>query len=244
MATLLLEQLLIPLVGWTLSIAAARALGVDVDWLGVAACILGVFAAYRLDHVLDRSDGVFSTAARRDLAAIAAASGLLLGIALVKPTLFVPLAALGALGLFYVPLKRFVPKNLLTASAWAVCVVMLSLDLSPFGEAHWMATAMIFFLVLGNATLCDLPDIERDRQNQVMALVAALGHRRGGRIGALAAGIALVFALALGAASFAVPATLYIAIGLFGAQAVASHPKQRWLLDAVLVLPGPISFFA
>jgi 4-hydroxybenzoate polyprenyltransferase len=244
MAIEIFKRILIPLVGWTLSIASARAVGASVDWLGLGACILGIFSAYRLDHVLDRPGGLLAAEARQELGVIAAAALLLLGIALAQPSLFAPLAVLGALGVFYIPLKKFIPKNLLTASAWAVCIVTLSLQLTPLSREHAMATALIFFLVLSNATLCDLPDIERDREDKVVGLVPAFGTRTGGRIAAAAACTSLVIAAALESAAFAIPCAVYIVLGAGFSTSVASHPKQRWLLDAVLVLPGPISLLA
>lgn len=244
MAIAIFERILIPLVGWTLSVASARAIGASVDWLGVAACILGIFAAYRLDHVLDREGGLLAPEARHEVAIIAAAATLLLLIAIADPALLAPLAVLGALGIFYVPLKKFLPKNLLTASAWAVCIVTLSLKLTPFSLQHWLATAMIFFLVLSNATLCDLPDIERDRENRVVGLVPAFGSRAGGRIAAFAGCLSLAISVALASTAFAIPSAIYIVLGAFFSSRVAGHPKQRWLLDAVLILPGPISLIA
>ena len=241
MAIATLRHFLIPGVGWSLSIATARAVAAEVDWLGVAACVVGVFAAYRLDDVLDSEGGPFATEARPEIAAIALAGAGLLGIALLQPSLFAPLSLLGALGVFYIPLKRFVPKNLLTASAWAVCVVTLSLDLDPFTREHSLATGMIFFLVLANASLCDLPDIEHDRKNRVVGLVVAVGPRTGGRLAAGIACIAMGIASVLGSLAFAIPAAIYIVLGGLFFDAVATHRKQRWLLDAVLLLPGPIS---
>ena len=92
----LFKLCLVPLIGWTLSIAAARAIGARVDWPGVAACILGILAAYRLDDVLDRLDDglnlptdLFTAEARRDLLIIAIAAAGLLGIAIAHPRLHV-----------------------------------------------------------------------------------------------------------------------------------------------------------
>ena len=49
-----LERLIIPGVGWALSIAMARSLGASVDWWGVLACVAGVHGAYRFDSLADR----------------------------------------------------------------------------------------------------------------------------------------------------------------------------------------------
>jgi 4-hydroxybenzoate polyprenyltransferase len=241
MAIAIFKRFLIPLVGWTLSIASARAIGASVDWLGVAACIVGIFAAYRLDNVLDSEGGIFAPEARQPLTLIAGAAALLVVIAIAQPSLLAPLAVLAALGVFYVPLKRWVPKNLLTAGAWALCVVTLSLEVAPFTREHAMATAMVFLLVLANTTLCDLPDIELDRENRVVGLVPAFGPETGGRISAGIACLSLAVAAGLGSAAFAIPSLAYIVIGVFYWRAVAAHKERRWLLDAVLVLTGPIS---
>jgi hypothetical protein len=240
----LFKLCLIPLIGWTLSIAAARAIGARVDWPGVAACILGILAAYRLDAVLDRRVGLFAEEVRPDLLIIAIAGAALLGIAAAQPRLLLPLMILGGLGVFYIPLKRFIPKNLLTASAWAICVVTLSLQIDSWSWLPVATTLAIFFLVLSNASLCDLPDIAIDRENRVLGVVALLGPGGGGRVAALIALISLMLAITIRSAAFALPAAIFIAVGLLFSQRVAADRSRRWLLDAVLILPGPISLVA
>jgi len=237
------RQLLVALIAWALSLSMARSLGAALDWWGVLACIAGVHAAYLFDDFVDDVGFARVRQKWRDprLLVIGADGLVLVCAAAASPRLVLPLCVLSAAGLFYVPAKRFIPKNLLTAGAWTGTIFALSLSgLEP--DARIVAAgAALFLVVVSNANLCDLPDIQVDRENRVKGFATMFGARAAARIagslGFLAAGVAA----GAGVYPLCLPAACYGVAGWWLGGFLRDHRPMRVWLDAILVLTGPLS---
>ena len=103
--------ILVPLIGWTLSIAVSRATGTPLNGFGLLACICGVNAAYLLDGILDSEHPISSKQNSTRLIAFAISGILILVSVICDWELFWRVAILGGFGFLYVPLKKWVPKN-------------------------------------------------------------------------------------------------------------------------------------
>lgn len=236
-----LRRFLIPAIGWTLSVSAARALDRPLHVWGVVACLAGVHAAYVFDALAD--SGRLRRLLRDPRLIDLVLCGLAMGAAvLADPTLVPPIALLSLLGVGYVPLKRVIPKNLLTATSWVLCVLTLSLHHRSLDAPILCYGLALLLILLANANLCDLPDVAADRRNRVLGLTPVLGPAIASRVAGLLAAIGCAAALSLGAWPIAVPGTLFTVIGFSGGLGFAAHPERRWILDAALVTAGPLSF--
>jgi hypothetical protein len=235
-----LKRLIIPGVGWALSICMARSLGTPIDWWGVLACVAGVHGAYRFDSLADRLG--FETLWRDPgLRIVLFDAGLVGCAALGSPRLIGPLVLLSLAGLFYIPLKRFIPKNLLTAGAWTGTVFALSLSGHTPTPESLMAAGALFFAVASNANLCDLPDVEDDRNNRVVGFGVIVGARATAQIAGAFGFVAAALAAGAGVFALCVPAIGYGILGVGFPDALAEHRSRRVWVDAALVGTGPLS---
>lgn len=224
----------------------ARSLGVPLDGWGVLACVAGVHAAYRFDELVDAVG--FRELARdlRDprLVSIALAALALAIAAIASPRLVLPLGALSLVGVLYVPLKRFIPKNLLTAGAWSATVSALSLTGLEPTVRTFAAVLALFITVVSNASLCDLPDVSIDRENRVRGFTTMLGVRAAANIAGALGLVASGLAFASGAIGLVLPGLCYAVAGFGFPEALRQHRGAKFWLDAVLVTAGPISLLA
>lgn len=221
----------------------ARSLGVALDGWGVLACVAGVHAAYSFDDLVDAFGFGGLVAHWRDprFIAIAVDGVLLASAALASLRLVTPLLVLSLAGILYVPLKRFVPKNLLTAGAWTGTIFALSLaGLEPTARVT-VAGGALFLLVVSNAGLCDLSDAETDRENRVVGFATVLGTRAAARIAGSLGFVAAGLAASSGVFALCLPAVCYGVAGLWFGDFLRDHRSMRVWVDAVLIVPGPIS---
>jgi 4-hydroxybenzoate polyprenyltransferase len=144
-------------------------------------------------------------------------------------------------GLLYIPLKRWIPKNLLTAVAWTAAVFGLSLEGLALDARTGFAIAALLLTIASNANLCDLPDVERDREARVRGFGPWLGVHATARIAGSFGLLGALCAVAAGAWALCVPAILYGVLGWVFAERLAEERSLRVWIDAALILPGPIS---
>jgi hypothetical protein len=239
----ILSHLIVPLVGWSLSVSMGRSLHVPLDWWGVVACIAGVHAAYRFDDLVDaKGFGAMFDDLRDSRLLLIALDGLALGCAaFASPRLVAPLLVLSAVGVLYAPLKQVVPKNLLTGAAWTGTIFGLSLHGLEPTLAAGLAAAALFSLVVSNANLCDLPDIASDRENRVRGFTTILGARAAGGV---AGGLGLVgaaLALSAGVGALCPPGLFYAVLGFGFVDRLRERRAMRRWVDAALIVPGPLS---
>lgn len=236
----ILRASLIPLIAGMLSLTASHALRAPLHIWGLIACLAGVHAAYVFDGLADSGRLRRFWRERRMLWLVAAGLAMLAAV-VADGSLLLPLSLLSLLGLLYVPLKKIIPKNLLTAMAWTISIMALSLhgherDATTLGYA----VAMLLILI-ANANLCDLPDLEADRKHGVLGLTPVLGPRLASRIAGTLAAIGSVIALSLGAWPLAVPGIIFALAGWVAWSAIQRHPQRRWLIDAILLSTGPLT---
>lgn len=152
--------------------------------------------------------------------------------------LWLPVAVLAGFGLFYIPLKRFIPKNLLTAAAWTLTLVVLPFDALPVGEAAQWGAAAVFLTIYAAATLCDVPDVAEDARAGVRGLTTLLGGVTAARVAGGIALVAAVLAVLAGVWGAAVPALACAALGFGAAGWLERSPVGQFWVDALLVVPG------
>ena len=213
----------------------------DRGW-GSLTLVGGVIAAYSLDRFLDAP----STRRRRILARFG--PPLAIGAALVLTGLWLvpahlPLAAvLALLAGPYVPLKRVLPKSVLTASGWTLAVVWLPGTPIPSLRAGLPVAACIFLIVGANAILCDALDVDEDRQRGIRGLGPWLGAARASRIASVLAISGAVLSFTLGPWPLAAAAA---PLALAGLSLTPPHQREwrRTLFDLALVIPGVVAAF-
>jgi 4-hydroxybenzoate polyprenyltransferase len=233
-----LGNLVVVLAVLGLSEAAVWWLGGGRGW-GSLTLVGGVMAAYSLDRVLDAPQTERKRVTLRFLPPLLVGSGMV-AVGLWKVPSHLWLVALLALfGGAYVPLKKFVPKGVLTAGAWAMGVVWLPGARTPTFAEGWSVALCTLLIVGANAVLCDTLDVDADRRNGVRGLGPWLGEAK-------ASAVATAMAVAGGVTAFTTGAwpLAAAALPLAIAGVVRGWPKaretRRTALDLVLVLPGVV----
>lgn len=204
---------------WHRTLGAAW--GVSADPAGLCLFLAGVVAGYALDRVVDEGTG---------RSVLAASAGVGLATVLAAPRLLVPAALLGGIAVAYSRLKRFVPKELLTAGAWTFAVCVLSFAEAPAIRDAWPLAACVFLLVLANAVVCDRGDWRADVAAGVRSLTVRVGPDAARLPAAAGALGASGLALAAGAWPLALPGAALAALAVGGAD------RRAWA-DAALCLP-------
>lgn len=233
--------------GWPAAAAVSLAVAVGATAVTASGLLLvacGTMSAYGLDRLVDHRDRDPARLRRLLLGCVllaAAGTGVL---ACTTWWRFKVCLALSLISAAYVPLKRFVPKNVMTTVSWTAAIAALPFaEPPPLHAAFPASVAAVACLMAANTMLSDLPDIAVDRQFGVRGLVPRFGFRAGalaalffGALGTLVAGFAERWGLAITALSLAVLALR-----------VMRNPGRPWyrlLADGlVTVLPGPLSLF-
>lgn len=223
----------------SLSIAVG---GRDVTGLGLLSIACGTMAAYGLDRLIDRREHDaprLKSALAWCVALAAAGTGILACTAWWR---FQVCLALALIAGAYVPLKRYIPKNVLTVVGWTAATATLPFDgRPPLDPAFGAAVLAVAAVMAANTLICDLKDVVKDRQSGVVGIAPWLGVRAGslaavafGCLGAGVAGSAGRFGLAATALCLAILAVL-----------VARDPARgvyRLLADGlVVVVPGSLT---
>ncbi len=196
----------------------------------------GICAAYAWDGLLDAPPGGYRWGWRHAHFALSGVA--LLAAILFHRQLLLSVLLLGALGFLYIPLKRLIPKNLLTAAAWTLAAVALPFDALRFNGAIAGGVGAIFLLIYAAAVLCDVPDVAEDRAAGVCGLAPQFGETTAAKIAALMALASVLLSVAVGAWALAVPALILAALGFFSVGWLARASVSRFAVDALLVLPG------
>lgn len=222
--------------GWSLAVALAQSWQIALNFWGLIACMAGICAAYAWDGLLDAPTDGYRWGWRH--AHFAVSGAVLFAAILFHRQLLLPVLVLGALGFLYIPLKRHIPKNLLTAAAWTLAVVVLPFDTLPVDAVVIGSAAAIFLLIYAAAVLCDVPDVAEDRLAGVCGLAPKFGEMRAAKIAAVLALANVALSVVLGAWTLAAPALIFAALGFFSVGWLARSSVSRFAVDALLVLPG------
>jgi 4-hydroxybenzoate polyprenyltransferase len=230
---------------WPAAAAVSLAVSVggrDVAPAGLLLLACGTMAAYGLDRWIDRRDRD-PQALRRALAVCVVSAAIATGALACTDWWRVQVCAvLAVLAGAYVPLKRRIPKNVLTTVAWTAAVATLPFSGRPHMDpALGAAVFAVACIMAANTMLCDIPDFAADRRAGVVGITPKFGPRAGAiaavTFGCLGSLVALwggrwgLAATALGLAVLAIP--------------LARNPSRvlfRHLADGlVTVLPGPLA---
>ncbi len=218
--------------------------GRNVSLLGLLLVACGTMAAYGLDRLIDKQSTDPPSLRSALILGVLIAS---MATGILGCTAWWRFKVCGLLALVagaYVPLKRIIPKNILTTVAWTTATATLPFSvLPPIDTAFVASVVTVAMIMLANTILCDIPDVEADRRDGVRGVTPWLGPRAGaitavvcGLLGAIVASWFGRWGLAVTALGLAVLAIL-----------LARNSDQRFyrsLADGLVTLiPGPVAFF-
>lgn len=217
--------------------------GRNVSLLGLLLVACGTMAAYGLDRLIDKRNTDFPAFRNALLLCVLAAS---LSTGILCCSAWWRIGVCSVLALIagaYVPLKRIIPKNVLTSVAWTTATATLPFSTRPTIDSTFIASVVtVALIMLANTILCDIPDVTADRQAGVRGITPWLGPRAG-------AILAVIYGLlgALIAACFGRWGLAFTSLGLaLLAIPLARNSNQRIyrsLADGlVTIVPGPIAF--
>jgi 4-hydroxybenzoate polyprenyltransferase len=229
--------------GGSAALVVHHATATPLDDNGLALLLCGILAAYSVDRFQDAADiagrnGLL--AALRIGAAIGVAGAATMLVLLPLHTaMLVPV--LGAVVLAYSRLKAFpLLKSVLVPVAWTWSLIALPFqDGSWFGWQAWRVPIAIplMCLIASGCLLCDLKDVDGDRNASVSSLPVLIGVH-----GALA--IAVVLSV-VGAAVAAAEHRIGLSVGGIGLGLAALYPEfltrdvfGPLLVDVILTIPG------
>ena len=199
-------------------------------------------AAYGLDRLIDRKDRDPVLLRRAMIICVVLAAAMTGALACTAWWRFKICLLLSLIAGAYVPLKRFIPKNVLTVVAWTVTISTLPFAGQPPMDPTFTASVLTAAMIMAaNTTLCDIPDFAADREAGVRGITPAFGPLAGataavmfGCLGVISAGSVGRWGLALTSFSLVVLAIL-----------LAHNPKRvmiRYIADGlVTILPGPLA---
>jgi hypothetical protein len=216
--------------------------GRDVSGWGLVLAASGSAAAYGLDRLIDRRRLDPADLRRALMICVVIASLVTALLACTAWWRFQVCLLLSLVAGAYVPLKKVVPKNVLTTVAWTAAVALLPFhDLPVFDLTFRFSLLAVALIMASDTILCDLPDVAADRKSGVLGIAPQLGVRAGaiaavlfGVSGTFVAGSVGRYGLAITAASLALLAVL-----------LARHPShyryRLWADALVTFIPGPVA---
>lgn len=216
--------------------------GRDVTRTGLLLVACGTMAAYGLDRLIDYRERDPRSLRQALIVCVILASATTGVLACTTWWRFEVCLVLSLIAGAYVPLKKFIPKNVLTTVAWTAAIATLPFAGLPPNDSTFRASVIaVAFIMAANTVLCDIPDFAADRRAGVRGITPRFGPRAGafaavifGFLGALVAGSTERWGLAVTALSLALLALL-----------LGRNPNRtlfRSLADGlVTVLPGPLA---
>jgi 4-hydroxybenzoate polyprenyltransferase len=235
------------LIGMLLPAAASVSLSIalggrEVTGLGLLLIASGTMAAYGLDRLIDHRDRD-SKARRRIVLICVVLASLTAGvIACTTWWRFQVCSVLALIAGGYVPLKRYVPKNLLTTAAWTTATATLPFATQPsFHTSFAWAVLTVALIVLANTILCDIPDVESDQRTGVRGITPRFGPRAGAIAAMICGTLALVAASITGSLGL-ILTSIALSVLAIVAMNRPDHKSIRLLADIfVTILPGPFA---
>lgn len=230
---------------WPAAAAVSLAVAVggdEVTLFGLLLLACGTMSGYGLDRLIDRRHLDSVTTRRALMAGVGLSSVLAFGLACTAVWRFEVCVVLGVMAGGYVPLKRIIPKNMLTVPAWTIAVCALPFASAPDGTGRFAgAAAAVAMIMLANTVLCDLPNVEEDRRAGVLAFAARFGARAGAIFAGLAAVLGTASALRHDHWGLAVTAAALVPMAVL----MGADPHRRGARQAVdlvvTLLPGPLT---
>lgn len=231
--------------GWPALASVSLAIAVgrgEPDPQGILLLACSTASAYGLDRWLDHRPDESAAFRKGFLFAVAVCvlSGGLLAIT--SWWRFRICVALGLISAAYVPLKRHIPKNLLTATAWTTGACTL-----PFAEAPGMHPAYgttvfsVFAIMVCNTVLCDLPDVQDDRAHGVKGITPRYGAMAGGALIVVFSLLALLSSVHNGNIPLGVTSLPFIPFAIVLAKDPSRRSIPRWGDHVVTWIPGTLA---
>lgn len=230
---------------WPAAAAVSLAFAVsqfDVTWLGMSILVSGTMAGYGLDRLIDRRQIDLPETRRVLLICVAAATLATVGLALIEPWRIQICALLGVMAGGYVPLKRIIPKNLLTAPAWTIAVCVLPpATLPEFDSRFFWSILTVALIMLTNTVLCDLPNIEEDRRAGVRSFTVRFDYKAGAIFARFMALFAVFAGIRQGNLGLILTAMGLIPVAIL--MQINPHRRgARQMADLVVtIIPGPVT---
>ena len=171
------------MLGWSIAMVIHKATGSPILFSGITLYLLGIWAAYSFDRLLDdpkRSRPGWLKAALLMGFVVSTGLGVVLALQFSLQTLSV-LVVFSVITLSYRKTKRFpFLKTLLVAITWTWAGVAL-----PFSNSNWFAwqfwtmrtSLPLVLLIAAGCILCDLKDLKFDNADGVRSMPAVLGLR-------------------------------------------------------------------
>jgi len=233
--------------GWPALAAVSLAMAVgrgDPDPMGIALLALATAAAYGLDRWVDHRPGEPKVFRKALLISVAICVVVGAGIALTSWWRTGICAVLGIISIAYVPLKRVIPKNLLTSISWTVGACTLPFAAPPdLHHAYWGSVICVFAIMVANTVLCDIPDVAEDRKAGVRGITPRFGAKAGATLVVLASLLGFITGVITSHVPLAITAALLGPVGvLMGRDPTRSSLRKAGDLIVTFV-PGPLSFF-
>lgn len=216
--------------------------GREVTGLGLLLIASGTMAAYGLDRLIDHRDSDSETLRRIVLICVVLASLTAGAIACTTWWRFQICSVLALIAGGYVPLKKYVPKNILTTAAWTTATATLPFATQPnLHSSFAWAVLTIALLVLTNTILCDIPDFESDQRSRVRGITPRFGPQAGA-IAAMTCGTLALVAASITGSLGLILTSIALSVLAIIAMNRPDHKSIRLLADIfVTILPGPLA---
>jgi len=229
--------------GWSIALVIHKATGLPISPSGLLLYLLGIWAAYSLDRLVDSSEEMRSIWLTVTLGIgflISAALGTILALQLPPQTISI-IVLFAIITIFYPRLKK-IPflKAVLVAIVWTWAGVAL-----PFQNQNWFAwqfwltptSLPLVILIATGVILCDFKDIKSDGEDGVNSLPVMFGSRK--TILAVCALILIAGVIAYEQGRMGLVVSSVALIGLAQFPFVLSQEAFGSLLvDTALALPG------
>ncbi len=235
------------LIGMLLPAAASVSLSIalggrEVTGSGLILIASGTTAAYGLDRLIDHRDSDSKTLRRIVLLCVILASLIAGVIACTTWWRFQVCSVLALIAGGYVPLKRCVPKNVLTTAAWTTATATLPFASQPsFHPSFAWAVLTVALIVLANTVLCDIPDVESDQRSGVRGITPRFGPHAGAIAAMICGTLALMAACIIGSLGL-ILTSIALSVLAVAAMIRPDHRSIRLLADIfVTILPAPFA---
>jgi 4-hydroxybenzoate polyprenyltransferase len=231
--------------GWPAlaSVSLAMAVGRgDPDPAGIALLACGTATAYGLDRWVDHRESG-NTSFRTALLVITLLIALIGGVLAISSWWrFQICIVLGLISGAYVPLKKVIPKNILTTVAWTVGCCTLPFATAPnLHHAYWGSVICVFCIMVANTVFCDIPDREEDRQAGVKGITSRFGAQAGIKLVLTASTLGIFAGGITGHLPLAVTAACFGPLAVLQQQKPHRKDLRKWADLFVTFVPGLLS---
>jgi len=234
--------------GWSLVLVVHQATGRPIENTGFQVYLLGIFAAYSLDRLLDnsnRSQPYWMRVALLCGFVFSTLIGVVLALRLSIQT-FSALVVFSLITISYVWVKRFpFVKGLLVAIVWGWASIAL-----PFSNEHWFAwqfwttqvSLPIVTLMMCNVILCDFKDVNTDQKSGVKSLPAMFGMQKTAMIVSILLAAAAVISYHENRMGLVISSVLLLLLARFP-RFLSMKAIGPLSVDLSMVLPGVLIAF-